>query len=214
MINIPAKHILQIKLLRESEARDLHKQILREEHDNSYWLENKAYQNDKVQDVVPDFKGGANILHTGAYVTAPLGVRPVLICFMNYVNSLNLNYYDQVSILGWQWFYIGGDKFLCKSSIAEMPFNDSIDKGNNFNGSDIQKFLTDWLQTQIERHSYCKAIAYSIDNKIIAKEKLQFDDVADWVYDQFSKNDAEEIEIINKDNLKDIILKRKDFVED
>lgn len=175
MKTIPSEYVFEARLLQAKQAKDLPENVL-DIFGNSYWLEDPVeYTKDKAKDVVPALNGTSKVLNLGTVVTSYLCVRPTLWCSSSYVDSLNLQKYEEVKIFGRNWIYIGLNGFLCSGVIGQSVFNRYVSDGNSYTGSVIERFVNDWFKKQKKRFEEKPILAISYDEKdnLIEKERLQ-----------------------------------------
>lgn len=151
--SVPEDDVKGITLLSIEEAKKLPKSILA--IDTWWWLRSPG--NDVFPVAAAQVDRSGRIELDGTRVDGTFAVRPAL----KISNLSNLKIGDVVECLGMKWYYVGkgedGDNLILSVEvIGEHCFNavwevwkDSV--VNEFEGSDIQEYLNDWLEWKMER---------------------------------------------------------------
>lgn len=123
-------------------------------------------------------------------------------------NLPNLKMGDIVECLDMNWYYVGDDLILAVDSIGKHYFNHNGNKpnANIFEGSDIQKYLQDWLEEQKPK----KYFLFDFETK----EKIKNDDLnqlLEIIYDRLESGKSSKLKLINNFNKKQKIFTLNDL---
>ena len=147
--SVPKEDVREITLLSVEEAMECPISILK---GNSWWWlrspGNYSFSAALVNYHGTVRSGGFSVLDVN------FAVRPAL----RISNLPNLQIGDVVECLGRKWYYVVDDLILSISPIGEHFFNADSKKpdANKFEGSDIQKYLQDWLREQMSKKESLK----------------------------------------------------------
>ena len=204
-IIIGINKIQEITLLSIEEAERLPKTILGLSSVDSWWLRSPGKENKDAAFVYPDgvIKSSGYIVSYTAY-----SVRPALRISQFDFSKLKIG--DIIECLEQEWYYVGDDLILSKDIISHQCFNKNVyrKEPNKFQGSDIQKYLQNWLKNKIDSLSSYVAIcddgrSYKFNEKEELIEKIQ---------QLFQEDSSTEIELYNNNTGKQIILTENDFI--
>lgn len=147
--SVPKEDIKEITLLSIEEAERLPEKILA--ISIWWWLRSPGHHSYLAAYVLYDgyvSSYGNSVDDDGS------AVRPAL----RILNLPNLQIGDIVECLGKKWYYVGDDLILSVADIGRHCFNRDWKKSNanEFEGSDIQKYLQDWLREQTSKNESLK----------------------------------------------------------
>ena len=144
---IDPSDIKEITLLSVEEAKRVPKNILATVE--WWWLRDPGEYPNLAADVI----FGGSIKSGGIDVERSyIAVRPAL--RIKNINSYKLKIGDIVECFGRTWYYVGDDLILSRGRIRKHCFNCDYNKpnANKFEGSDIQKYLQDWLKRKLNEY--------------------------------------------------------------
>ena len=104
----------------------------------SWWLRSPGWFSNYAANV--DYNGDVDSAGTSLDFDE-IAIRPVLLC-----DPVELPLGHVVKLFGEEWLYIGDGKLLARKPIGRCAFNKSSEKGNVYEGSDIEKYVNDWLE--------------------------------------------------------------------
>lgn len=146
---INPNEVEDITLLSVEEAKQLPESIL--DCGNMWWLRSPGGSPYYAVCV----GGNGSIRKYGLYVDYDgATVRPSL--KISNLDSSNFEIGDVVKCFNIPWYYIGNDMILSVIPITSMEYNKDGKKGNEYEGSDIQKYLQNWLQEQMSKNESLK----------------------------------------------------------
>lgn len=206
-ISIPQNDIKEITLLSVDEAEKIPKWILAT--GDWWWTRSPGFPSS----IVPNNNSNGVVwVYIDGYVIEfghnvnddTLAVRPAL----RISNLPNLKIGDIVECLDMNWYYVGDDLILAVDSIGKHYFNYDKNKpnANIFEGSDIQKYLQDWLEEQKPK----KYFLFDSDTK----EKIKDDDLnklLEIIYDRLESGKSSKLKLINNLNKKQKIFTLNDL---
>lgn len=108
------------------------------QYDCWWWLRSPGYYSDSIANVNTNgfvFEDG-DYVYVGSYAVCPA-------LTISNLKSFNLKLYSAYNLFGYNWIYIGNNKFLYKDKIIRHWFDE---ESNDYETSDIKQFLNEWLQ--------------------------------------------------------------------
>lgn len=202
-IIIPTNCIKEITLLSIEEAERLPKTILGLSSVDSWWLRSPGKENKDAAFVYPD-----GIIKSSGYIVSytAYSVRPAL--RISQFDFSNFKIGEIIECLQREWYYVGDDLILSKDIISHHCFNKNVyrKEPNKFQGSNIQKYLQDWLNEQLK-----SAAKYSI---VFDDEVYYYDDeqeVISKIQELFQEDETIKIKVLNNITGKYKIVAYEDF---
>lgn len=182
-----SKDVEKITLLSVEEAEKVSEENL--ECDCSWWLRSPGiysyYATYVNGSFINDYYGDFVDIDDGA-------VRPALI-----INQKS-EPYENIKVFDRYWTYIGNNLYLLanfEKPLTEMAFNSNRDKGNDYETSDIKKWLDNWLQEQKSkykneslRNNMKNTFKFKLVESIDEKVKLHYDDLLYEIAVDFDKD--------------------------
>ena len=191
-MEISTSDIYGITLLSKEEAENFPKEI--RAYNDWWWLRSPGVYQSYAARVYTD--GSVN--SSGSIVDFDdVCVRPAL--FLSHNNS-DLKSGEIVEVFGRKWYYQGWETFpprmsdsyvglalLMDKPLTRMAFNKDPDKGNDYDNSDVKKWLNDWLnkkrnkaylkeREEIEKGADAERIWWDEAEEILGKIGLTLDE--------------------------------------
>ena len=217
-ITIPENYIKDITLLSVEEAKKLPKSILT--INDLWWLRTPGRFSGDAAVVLPSgsiYDQGCNVSGDGA------AVRPAL--RISNLGSSNIKLGNTINCLGMNWYYVEDDLVIAYNTVGDHCFNNNYwetvskrDAGQDiFEGSDIQKYLQDWLKDKKIKYNtyFVKIIAgnKTIDefyNNDIQKISRYVDE---WLLNEDPSTSNIYAEVLSNSNGKIITIRPSDLIE-
>lgn len=181
--------IEEITLLSVEEAEKLPNYILA--IDRWWWLRSPSYNQNRAVYVVND----GDIFVSGWPVNSgSRSVRPAL--RISNLKSYDLKFYDIIKFLNNLWYVISDDMLLSVKAVGHTAFNNDALKpnSNKFEGSDIQKWLQNWLSKKLSVEESMKvnklnSIESTRSHQNVARLTEKFDEYSFTTYGDILSGD-------------------------
>ena len=107
----------------------------------SWWLRSPGYFSYLAAsvDACGNIHANGSSIYYGSYA-----VRPAL--RIGNLESLNLRPGDKAEVAGVMWTVISENLALADEFIGESVFNKDLEKGNEYHGSDLEKYILTWWE--------------------------------------------------------------------
>ena len=137
-----------ITLLSKDEAKKLPKAMRK--FDGFWWLMDKG-SNWRNWDLAASVNEDGSINSYGSRVDILGRVRPKIVVCDDIVSDLQFG--DTTNLLGVEWIFIGDNSLMSKEEIGYSKFNERASSvSNTYEGSQIQKYLQDWLNGKLSKN--------------------------------------------------------------
>lgn len=181
--------IEEITLLSAEEAIKLPDNILA--IDLWWWLRSPGY----AQDLAATVNRGGSVNYRGDFVDYDdVAVRPAL--RISNLKSYDLKSYDIIKFLNNLWYVISDDMLLSVKAVGKTAFNNDATKpnANKFEGSDIQKWLQNWLNEKLSIEESMKvnklnSIESTRSHQNVARLTEKFDEYSFTTYEDILSGD-------------------------
>ena len=125
--------ILECKLLSFEEADKVDKELRKT--DRSWWLRSPGASDDRAMFV---YGASGFVSDIGYFVSEKFGVRPGL-----YLESYEGKSFE---LAGHNWINVFDNVYLCEDFVGISAFNNSPKESNDYEESDINKYLKNWAK--------------------------------------------------------------------